>query len=315
MALHGVDIASYQKDMDCSKVKADFIIIKATQGNTYVNPNCNRQYAQAKSAGKLLGLYHYATGIGPEIEADFFINNIKNYVKEAILCLDWEHNEKGGKNPVFNTAGEVDYVYRFMQRVHEKTGVYPLLYMSASVTRRRDWSKVAQICELWDAQYASSTKITDYQENPWRDKKGLGAWKEPPAIHQYSSCGSIDGYRQTSPGKLDMDIAYISKQDWMTLAKGNYVKPVNKSYSVGQVYTLQNNMYIRREPNGEKLRVDELTKNGKANAFEDADGNAVIKRGTRVTCKEVRIPTKAIWMRIPSGWICAKSASGKVFIT
>lgn len=244
MALHGVDIASYQKDMDCSKVKADFIIIKATQGNTYVNPNCNRQYAQAKSAGKLLGLYHYATGIGPEVEADFFINNCRNYIKEAILCLDWEHNEKGGKNPVFNTAGEVEYVYKFMKKVHELTGVYPLLYMSASVTRRRDWSKVAQICELWDAQYGNATKITDYQNNPWRDNKGLGAWKEPPAIHQYSSSGSIEGYRQTTSGKLDMDIAYLTKQEWMMLARGTYnTKPQSRAVNPEVIRNVLDNKY------------------------------------------------------------------------
>lgn len=244
MALHGVDIASYQKDMDCSKVKADFIIIKATQGNTYINPNCNRQYAQAKSAGKLLGLYHYATGIGPEVEANFFINNCRNYIKEAILCLDWEHNEKGGKNQVFNTAGEVEYVYRFMKKVHELTGVYPLLYMSASVTRRRDWSKVAQICELWDAQYGNATKITDYQNNPWRDNKGLGAWKEPPAIHQYSSSGSIEGYRQTTSGKLDMDIAYLTKQEWMMLARGTYnTKPKPREVNPEVIRNVLDNKY------------------------------------------------------------------------
>lgn len=244
MALHGVDIASYQKDMDCSKVKADFIIIKATQGTTYVNPHCNRQYAQAKAAGKLLGLYHYATGVGAEVEADFFINNIKNYVKEAILCLDWEHNEVGGKNPVFNTSNEVEYVYRFAKRVHDLTGVYPLIYMSASVTRRRDWSKVAQICELWDAQYASSTKITDYQDSPWRDAKGLGAWKEPPAIHQYSSSGSIDGYRQTSPNKLDMDIAYLSRDEWSMLARGTYnVKPKVREINTEVIYNVLDNKY------------------------------------------------------------------------
>lgn len=254
MPLNGVDIASYQKDMDCSKIKADFVIIKATQGNTYVNPHCNRHYAQAKASGKLLGLYHYATGIGAEVEADFFIENTKNYIKEAILCLDWEHNEKGGKNPVFNTAGEVDYVYRFMERVRTKVGVYPLLYMSASVTRRRDWSKVSSICELWDAQYASATKITDYQESPWRDNKGLGAWREPPAIHQYSSSGSIEGYRQTSPNKLDLNIAYITKDEWKKLALGTYnsdkpiAKPVDPTvimdvlegkYGAGAVRTLK----------------------------------------------------------------------------
>ncbi len=233
MALHGVDIASYQKDMDCSKIKGDFVIVKCSQGNNYVNPHMKRHIAQAKSAGKLIGLYHYATGIGAETEADFFILNARDYIREAILCLDWEHNEPGGRNPVFNSPQEVNYVEAFMQRVHAKTGVWPLLYMSASVTRRRNWSKVAAICELWVAQYASKTKITDYQESPWRDNKGLGAWIEPPAIHQYSSSGNIEGYRQTSPGKLDMDIAYISRQEWIQLAQGTYKKlDKNKSKEV-----------------------------------------------------------------------------------
>ena len=90
---------------------------------------------------------------------------------------------------------------------------------------------------------------------------------------------------------------------------------IKHPYILGKVYKLQNNMYIRKEPNGEKLRLKDLTANGRANAFEDDDGNAVIKRGTKVTCKEIAIPAKAIWMRIPSGWICAKSASGKIFIS
>lgn len=232
MSLNGVDIASYQKDMDCSKIKADFVIIKATQGTSYVNPHCNKHYAQCKESGKLIGLYHYSTGCGAEAEADFFIKNVSNYIKEAILCLDWEHNEKGGANPVFGTNSEVDYVKRFMERVFARTGVYPLLYMSASVTRRRDWSPVAKICELWDAQYASATKITDFQDSPWRDKKGLGAWTEPPAIHQYSSSGSIEGYKQTSPNKLDMDIAYLTKEEWKALANGTYRKAASISKEI-----------------------------------------------------------------------------------
>lgn len=235
MSLHGVDIASYQKDMDCSKIKADFVIIKATQGNSYVNPHCSRHYQQAKDANKLTGLYHYATGIGAEVEADFFVDKVHKYLKDAILVLDWEHNEKGGANPVFGTSREVDYVHLFMERVHSRTGVYPLLYMSASVTRRRDWKKVARISELWVAQYGNNQKITDYQESPWRDNKGLGAWSEPPAIHQYTSSGSIQGYRQTDLHKLDLDIAYISKTDWLKLANGTFKR---ESASINEITPL-----------------------------------------------------------------------------
>ena len=130
-------------------------------------------------------------------------------------------------------------------------------------------------------------------------------------MQQIKLCGYM-----TSSTEVNTVLSIINKYNLTEYDKEEAPAEVPSSpYTVGKVYTLQNNMYIRREPNGEKLTINELTANGKANAFEDTDGHAVIKRGTKVTCKEIRIPAKAIWMRIPSGWICAKSASGKVFIT
>ena len=38
MSMNGVDISSHQGGMDCGKTKADFFIVKATQGTSYVNP-------------------------------------------------------------------------------------------------------------------------------------------------------------------------------------------------------------------------------------------------------------------------------------
>lgn len=86
-------------------------------------------------------------------------------------------------------------------------------------------------------------------------------------------------------------------------------------YTIGKMYKLQANMYIRKEPNGEKIGLYDtcITQNARKNAFADDEGFAVIKKGTRVTCKEIK-ENGAIWMRIPSGWICAKSVSGKMFI-
>ena len=226
MSLKGIDIASYQKSMDISKVDADFVIIKLTQGDYYVNPDFNRQYNEARSSGKLIGLYHYSNGVKPvSTEVDFLIKAAKPYLGTAIVCLDWETNgatKKSGLNPVFNTFDEPDYVYDFVRQFHEKTGIWPVIYMSASVTRRRDWSKVAKNCPLWVAQYKNDS-LTGYQENPWRDNKGTGAWREI-AIHQYSPSGTIKGYEQTQTHKLDMDIAYITSSEWAAYATGNGAK-------------------------------------------------------------------------------------------
>lgn len=84
-------------------------------------------------------------------------------------------------------------------------------------------------------------------------------------------------------------------------------------YVVGNVYKLQNDMYVRKTPNGDRCEMKDFTKDGQKNAFEDDDGFAVLKKGTKVTCKEIKI-INATWIKIPSGWICARSASGKVYI-
>lgn len=201
--LNVIDIASYQSGLDLTKVKVDGVIIKATQGTTYVNPCCNKHYAQAKQAGILRGLYHYASGVGAAAEADAFVRNIQGYIGDALLALDWE----GAQNAAFG-KNDVQYCKTFLDRVYAITGVRPLIYMSKSVCRAHDWSSVAKDYGLWVAQYASMDP-TGFQANPWTDNRGYGAWKYP-AIYQYSSRGRLDGYS----GNLDLDLAYMTRTAW-----------------------------------------------------------------------------------------------------
>ena len=122
--LNGIDVSSYQKAMDMSTYPCDFVICKATEGTGYVNPFCDVHYQQAKSSGKLLGVYHYArpdTGNSPEAEADYFLRNITGYIGEAILALDlecagWQKYSEWSK--------------KWLDRVYEKTGIRPLFYSS-----------------------------------------------------------------------------------------------------------------------------------------------------------------------------------------
>lgn len=208
--LNVIDIASYQSGLDLTKANAglDGVIIKATQGTTYVNPYCNKHYAQAKQAGLLRGLYHYASGVGAEVEADAFVRNIKGYIGDCILALDWEgqQNSQFGKN-------DVAYCKKFLDRVYAITGVRPLIYMSKSVCRAHDWSSVAKDYGLWCAQYGSNN-ATGFQESPWTDSNGFGAWPYP-AIYQYSSNGVLQGYS----GRLDLDLAYMTPEAWGKYAK------------------------------------------------------------------------------------------------
>lgn len=214
MSMNGIDVSNHQNGINLSVVPCDFVITKATQGTSYINPDCDRAYQQAKAAGKCLGVYHYAGGGGAVAEADFFLKNIQGYIGEAIIVLDWE----GYQNSAYDQGPA--YAKQFLDRIYEKTGVRALVYMSKSVCNAYDWSAIAANHGLWVAQYANNNP-TGYQSNPWTDSKGYGAWSGP-AIFQYSSSGRLSGYN----GNLDINIAYMDREGWNKYAgKGNAVQP------------------------------------------------------------------------------------------
>ena len=207
MTMNGIDISSWQNGINLDVVPCDFVICKATESTNYINPDCDRAYQQAKRNGKCLGVYHYAKGGDATAEANFFYNNIKGYVGEAVLCLDWE----SGNNRAWATSREVSWIRTFCNRIKALTGVIPMLYVQASALSRVQ--AVARECNmgLWVAQYANS-KATGYQANPWNEGKYACA------IRQYSSTGRLSGYN----GNLDLNKFYGDRNAWNKYAgKGN----------------------------------------------------------------------------------------------
>ena len=204
MSINGIDIASYQANLNPASMNGtDFIIIKTTQGTGYVNPTWRRQADQTLQAGKLLGLYHYISGGDAAAEAQYFVNAARPYVGQAVLALDWE----SGQNSAW---GNVAYLEQVAREVIRLTGVKPLIYASASV-----YGAVAPVaqrldCGLWVAQYPNYER-TGYQDTPWNE----GAYT--CAIRQYSSSGRIPGYG----ANLDLDIAYMDRGAWMRYAASN----------------------------------------------------------------------------------------------
>lgn len=148
---------------------------------------------------------------------------------------------------------------------------------------------------LSNKRYSNLIGVTDYQQ----------------------ACKLIkaDGYAtgpQYDTGLIDL-IKQYSLWLWDLEAMGGSL-PIQPPFVLGKTYTLQSNMYVRNAPEGQNLALDALTENAKANAFEDENG-AVLRKQTRVTVKELRIlDTGAIWVRIPSGWICGRGKSGTVYV-
>lgn len=195
--LNGIDVSNWQNGINLAAVPADFVICKATQGNSYVSPDCVRQVEQAAAAGKLIGTYHYISGSGAVAEADFYLNNIKNWIGKYMMCLDWESNQN-------SQWGNESYLKQVAQRIIERTGIPPVIYVQQSRLSAVKAIADELNCGLWVAQYANMDQ-TGYQATPWNE----GAYT--CAIRQYSSAGRLSGYS----GNLDLNKFYGDRNAWL----------------------------------------------------------------------------------------------------
>lgn len=198
--LKGIDISKWQS-VGTGDGAYDFVICKATEGNGYTDPSCDKHYQRAKAQEKLLGVYHFARpdlGNTAEAEAEWFVSQIKGYIGEAILVLDWEVQ-----------TWRVDWAKAFLDKVYALTGIKPLIYMSASVVNGNDWSAVVKgDYGLWIAGYPAKYNVKNPPLPTEADMPyGTGAWKFW-AIWQYSS----------STGTLDLDIAAMDAAAWKKYA-------------------------------------------------------------------------------------------------
>ena len=195
--LRVVDEASWQEGIDNTTLDCDAVIIKATQGTGYINPICDSLYQAAKSAGKLLGVYHYASGGNATAEADFFLDNIQGYIGEAMLVLDWESGENA-------QWGNPNWCKEFCDRVHARTGINPVVYVQNSAV-----DQVANLTDngLWIAQYADNNPI-GWVDSPWN------TITVNHIMHQYTSTGRIYGWS----GNLDLSLFHGDANTWLAYA-------------------------------------------------------------------------------------------------
>ena len=219
--LKGIDISHHQDGINIASLDVDFVIAKATEGVGYTDNCCDKFYQAAKNAGKKLGVYHFARpdlGNSAIDEADYFLKETTGYHKEAILILDWESGD----------LGNVTWAKQWLDRVYQKTGVKPVIYMSASVMSSYDWSSVANAdYGLWIANYGSNNGQP--QESVF-NRYPLKYWTFY-ALWQYTSKGRLNGYN----GNLDLNYFSGNSSAWDKYAGGkpststSTSKPTEKS--------------------------------------------------------------------------------------
>lgn len=198
--LNFIDISSYQADLNLVAVSSSIqgVIVKATEGTSYVNPYCDRHYQQAKSANLLRGFYHFAGSGDPLAETAFFYRNVLGYLHDGIPVLDWEGNQT------------VDWVNQFIRQFHNLTGIWPWIYANPW---RFNQEGVEPNCARWVASYPEVAHPTFAQAASWKCPTANGnvvAW-------QFCSDGRISGYNSN----LDCSVYYGDRESWLRYADSN----------------------------------------------------------------------------------------------
>lgn len=204
--LKGIDVSSWQGDIQVQDMPVDFVITKATEAMNYVNPYCDTVIERCKQSGKLWGFYHYAQMNDPIAEADYFVQNTWNYFGQGIPVLDWEESQS------------VDWVNNFVARVKELTGVWCWVYGNPW---RFNQGGVNENCARWVAAYPQNLVNPSLDDDPGEvpETQGLvAAW-------QYASDGRVNGYG----GDLDVNHFYGDAAAWNAYARNAAVEPTPPS--------------------------------------------------------------------------------------
>lgn len=218
--MYGIDISNWQAGFPLASASRalDFVILKASEYGWKKDPQFDRFASIATQKGLRLGAYMFArqTSYGSvDQQVDFFIQSCGQYLSKAVLVLDWEDTSYS------HVQGNVGLCRQFLDTIKRKTGKTPMLYTSQSEVRYNDYSSIkAAGYPLWGACYLNvNANQAAFIPDPALPSGGWGAYGGRPAIYQYSSSGWLDGWQ------LDVNVAYMSREDWDKLAGGKSPSP------------------------------------------------------------------------------------------
>ncbi len=175
----GIDISSWQKNVNFSKVKnsgIDIVYIKSSEGTRYIDPYFESNYKNAKANGLKVGFYHYVTARNvtqAKEQANFFARIISGKQIDCKLAMDFE----SFGNLSVSQINEISKV--FLETLESATKTSPIIYSNA-YSAREIFSSSLNKYPLWVANYGVSKPGSNGKWSSW-----VG-W-------QYTSTGRVDG--------------------------------------------------------------------------------------------------------------------------
>ena len=189
----GIDVSAWQGYIDYTRVKEagiEFVYIKASEGQNYVDPYFRTNYNNAKANGLKIGFYHYvrATTQDEAIrEANHFASVISGTEANCRLAMDFESFGNLSVEQINQIA------LTFLRTVQQITGKEMVVYSNTYTARTVFSQEVANNYPLWVANYG----VQEPGEN--------GKWDTWIGF-QYTDTGEIPGIE----GYVDRD--YFTKE-------------------------------------------------------------------------------------------------------
>lgn len=202
MTLNGFDISNHQKGMDAgalAQAGAAFLVMKASEGTGYADPCLDTFLASWKATGLPWGAYHYLHHGDIAAQVSMFRGQFRDADGAFLPIVDAEASGV--------TATDV---HEWVDEYHSRTGVWPLVYCSASAvpTFTDEWTRAR--CGLWVAGYPTTAVQTTFAGHtyPYKTAGTLAMW-------QFTSRYAVQG-RQ-----IDADIFQGDATAWARYAKGD----------------------------------------------------------------------------------------------
>ena len=177
MGRYGIDISEHNGNIDLSKYKDQFVIIRAGWGLGHLDKKYRRNVKECERLGIKFGVYWYSYALDDrtaEKEAVSFIDIIKGDNVQLGAWLDMEDADGWKKRNgwVPTKRGVSDIVVRFCSKV-EEAGFYTGVYLSYSWLQYLDNNTIP--FDRWIAHWGTN------------DGGMHGDYKRYGSIHQYTS--------------------------------------------------------------------------------------------------------------------------------
>lgn len=228
--MFGIDIYSGDKGIDLSLGDYSFVILKATEGRGFVDPEFQNYVFQLSGMNKLIGCYHFAR---PDKRTDILdaTKEIDDFIKvvtevgmlgKAVLAIDWE------QNPI----DRIDMLQAMCEHVEKTTGIIPFIYASLSFFKKYkdvEWMKkypkwVAYWTQIGTVDVGTMPKnmALNYEYDIW----------------QYTENGKYPNLKN----KIDLNYTTMSALQWKRYASPNMM--LEEYLSTDMKWAIENGLFV-----------------------------------------------------------------------